>query len=417
MTDFEFIQLNPRSWINFLVVDVDHPEAEMAVWHASVPAPHWVIVNPANGHAQAGWMIQPVFTGEGAAPAPVRFAEAVQRSLCNATGGDPAFSRHLVRNPIAKHPAGEVRLSPRAHPYSLGELKEHMASWRDPFDPELEGVWNPRHTTADMRRHSTRDGETTMGRNCTIFYQLRSSLWREGSTDHERALQRAQQINQGFTRPLPASEVEGIARSAVRQVQAGKGRPRSSTAVCTVLQALGRRGGSSRSATKVSAARRSIAGATAARSARSAELAQRAAELRKAGTCIREIAVALERSERTIKSYLAAARGHGAVREATGIGVRPPFSAHPAAVALAVRVDRLLAVLALGSGSMNPLAAALLVSRNAVAVELEALSRCTSSPSPVVTGAESSHLQPPARYTLPRVGTSRGVLRSPAATE
>lgn len=376
MTDFEFIQINHRDWINFLVVDVDHPDAEMAVWHTSIPAPHWVIVNPANGHAQAGWMIDPIFTGDGASTAPVRFAEAVQRSLCNATGGDPAFSRHLVRNPVAKHPAGEVRFSTRAHPYRLSELKEHMCSWRDPFDPDASGVWDPRHRTAAMHRRSTESLETATGRNCAVFYQLRAFLWRQGSTDHDVALQRAQEINHGFRDPLPAGEVEGIARSAVRQVQAGKGRPRGGRAVCKLLQAMGRRGGSSRSQAKVEAARQSIAKATAARSTRAAELAQRAAELRAAGSCIREIAAILNRSARTVRSYLAQALQQGAVREATGSQDRPGFSELPAATALAARVRRLLHVLALLGDYPRATATGLLLLRDAVAAELEELGRC-----------------------------------------
>lgn len=375
MTDFAFVQINHRDWINFLVVDVDRPDAEMWVWHTSIPAPHWVIVNPANGHAQAGWMIEPVFTGKGAASAPARFAEAVQRSLCNATGGDPAFGRHLVRNPIAEHPAGEVRFSTRVHPYSLGELKEHMCSWRDPFDPDAGGVWNPRHTTVEVTRQSAEEISASTGRNCAIFYSLRAFLWRHRCTDPNVALRRAQELNHDFQEPLPAGEVACIARSAIRQVQAGKGRPRDGERACKFLQDLGRRGGLSRSEAKVAAARRSIASATAARSAQAAELAQRAVELRETGSNVREIAIALERSERTIHNYLAAARERDAIREATGSQARPALSTLPVARALQERIQWLLQILVLVGELPMSGDSALLVARDGVAVDLAELSR------------------------------------------
>jgi hypothetical protein len=338
MTDYAFVQINPQDWINFLVVDVDHDDALERLLYPAVPQAHWIVINPVTGHGQAGWMIEPVYCGNDAAARPVAFAHAVQTALNNLVGGDEAFSRFLVRNPVATVPAGEVRFGTRATPYRLGELKAHMVEFVDPFEDMLAdapaagvGAWDPRRTQPPTRTSllSTPHDTGASSRNCQVFYATRRHLWNQHSTtgtapDLDTALTYAHELNDRLPDPLSPREVREIAASAVRQVQQGKGRTRSQHSGETnpYLSQLGRRGGSTTTPAKIAAAQQNAKAATHARSTTANQLAGQAAELRKRGTTVRKIAELLQRCERTIRRYLTQAD----TTEATGTGLSPAAS-------------------------------------------------------------------------------------------
>ena len=191
--EFAFLQLNPADWLNFLVVDVDDEAALLNLMHPAVPEPTWIIENPATGHAQAGWAIEPVYRGEGARPWPIRYAEAVQRALDRLVDGDPCFTRYLVRNPAAEFPAGRVWWGRRASPWSLGDLKAHMVEYIDPFhDEAIDGpaasAWDPGTALlgqAGVPRAPVVDTATEVGRNTAIFRATRRWLWDQQQIRHQ----------------------------------------------------------------------------------------------------------------------------------------------------------------------------------------------------------------------------------------
>lgn len=306
MQEYPFVQINPADFRNFLVVDVDRDDAELWLMHPSVPEPHWIIQNPENGHAQAGWMIDPVHTGAGAKEHPIRYADAVQASLDKLVGGDPAFTRYLVRNPVAFAPAGRVVFGSRLEPYSLGELMRHMQQYRDPFEPDWN-AWDPGQgfVPARIAFHHTEEG----GRNNAIFYATRAELWRRfddgfAPTD-EGSLEFATLLNAALPEPLPHREVREIAASAVRQVLRGKGRGRRSTTPNQYLSEMGRRGGQSKSGAKRDAAAENAVKATQKRQETAAEASGIARALRALGHSLAEIARSIGRSVRTVQRYLA----------------------------------------------------------------------------------------------------------------
>ena len=191
--DFAFIQLNPADWLNFLVVDVDDEDALLNLMHPAVPEPTWIIENPQTGHAQAGWAIEPVYRGEGARPGPIRYAEAVQRALDRLVDGDPCFTRYLVRNPAAAFPAGRVWWGRRTSPWSLGDLKAHMAEYTDPFhDEAIDGpatpAWDPGTPLlgqSGIPRVPVVDTATEVGRNTAVFRATRRWLWDQRQARHQ----------------------------------------------------------------------------------------------------------------------------------------------------------------------------------------------------------------------------------------
>lgn len=319
MREFPFVQINPRDYVNFLVVDVDREDAEMLLLHPAVPEPHWIIQNPANGHAQAGWMIHPVYRGPDAREHPIRYAQSVQTALARLTESDEAFTGFLVRNPAAHSPAGVVRFSSRHDPYSLGELMKHMQEYQDPFDDEFQ-AWAP-HRDFRQSRSVTRAAEET-GRNNALFYATRAQLWsRYGSTglppSNAYALEYATSLNSQLPSPLPTREIRELAASAVRQVMRGKGQ-NTGGAPDKWLSRMGRLGGSATTDAKRLAAARNVRKATQTRQSRAEEDARFAVNLRTLGHSLAQIAQALGKTVRTVQRYLAKVTGPCDISQATG---------------------------------------------------------------------------------------------------
>ena len=342
--DFAFIQLNPADWLNFLVVDVDDEDALLNLMHPAVPEPTWIIENPDTGHAQAGWAIEPVYRGECARPGPIRYAEAVQRALDRLVDGDPCFTRYLVRNPAAAFPAGRVWWGRRTSPWSLGDLKAHMAEYIDPFhDEAIDGpaapAWDPGTALlgrAGIPRVPVVDTATEVGRNTAVFRATRRWLWdqrqaRQQTPTEAASIAHARALNAQLPHPLPDGEVTCLARSAVRQVNAGKGRPTStsgSDAAHEYLARMGRRGGKARTEAKARAAANNAGKARQARTDRVGQLRAQAVRLRAAGATYRAIAEAVGRTARTVMAWLKNAPiyntvGDGEVLQATGIVSAP----------------------------------------------------------------------------------------------
>ncbi|WP_231738462.1 replication initiation protein [Kocuria rosea] len=351
--DFAFIQLNPADWLNFLVVDVDDEDALLNLMHPAVPEPTWIIENPDTGHAQAGWAIEPVYRGEGARPGPIRYAEAVQRALDRLVDGDPCFTRYLVRNPAAAFPAGRVWWGRRASPWSLGDLKAHMAEYIDPFhDEAIDGpatpAWDPGMPLlghAGIPRVPVVDTATEVGRNTAVFRATRRWLWDQRQARHQTpteaaSIAHARALNAQLPHPLADGEVACLARSAVRQVNAGKGRPTStsgSDAAHEYLARMGRRGGKARTEAKSRAAADNAAQARQARTRRVGQLRPLAVQLRAAGATYKAIAEAVGRTTRTVMAWLkneptTPAGGpveEGEILQATGIGSAPKVCPTP----------------------------------------------------------------------------------------
>lgn len=345
--EFAFVQLNPADWLNFLVVDVDREDALMCLMHPAVPEPTWVIENEESGHAQAGWAIEPVYRGEGARPHPIRYAAAVQRSLDRLVDGDPCFTRYLVRNPGADRPAGRVWWGTRNTPWSLGALKAHMAEWVDPFHDEAldgpaAGVWDPGPDfplQAGVPRVPVTDIATEVGRNNALFRATRRWLWDQWETrghapTNAISIAHAQALNAGLPDPLPEAELQCLARSAVRQINAGKGRPTRtsrSDAAHEYLSQMGRRGGKARTEAKVAAAKDNVAHARQARSTRVEQLRAQAVQLRATGATYEAIAAIVGRTARTVMAWLKGAptapvatdSHEGEIVQATGISPAP----------------------------------------------------------------------------------------------
>lgn len=328
--DYRFIQINARDWKNFVVVDVDQPDAFERLVYPGIPRPHWIICNPDNGHAQAGWMIETVFCGKNARYRPMTFYRAVSAALTNAVGGDHAFTCHIVRNPMASEPSGPVYFSDRTEPWSLNELKSHLCTWRDPglkalgYEDEQPDLWNPYPPNQHRYQRALSAGHSPAeGRNCYVFYTTRARLWKLHDAGREirtASYTIAHELNRSLPQPLGRREVDQIAASAIRQVHKGNGRRSALNGqpADPWLSRLGTAGGRARTAPKVAAARHNLDLARTARSDQARKRAKEALRLRRRGEVISAIARAQGVSPRTIKRYLAMARAEALNRVLAG---------------------------------------------------------------------------------------------------
>ena len=195
-----YIQVNPPSNVGYLVFDVDREGAAIAWEQRNLPAPSWIAINPANGHAHLVYRIAtPVVKTDAARLKPLRFLAAVQYSMTQALGADPNYAHFLTKNPL--NPSWRV-VSYDGAVYDLQTLSEYV---------ELK--------TPQRKREAL--GE---GRNCSLFDTLRQRAYREVNAFREGGcydtfarsiLDTARRLNT-FRVPLPDSEVKATAKSIAR---------------------------------------------------------------------------------------------------------------------------------------------------------------------------------------------------------
>jgi hypothetical protein len=199
------LQLNHPASLAWMVHDIDQPAAYVAHEDANLPQPNVIMVSPHNGHAHAAYlMATPVATHSASRLKPLRFYAAVERGLARRLGADRCYSGLIAKNPLHTHWRVEWR---RAEPYTLGELGDALFA-------------------RDMRPDITASETLGLGRNVTVFDELRRIAYREvrqfkrdGSSLAPwlaRCESLAAALNQQFPMALSPSEVRGIAKSVAK---------------------------------------------------------------------------------------------------------------------------------------------------------------------------------------------------------
>ncbi|WP_431791998.1 replication initiation protein, partial [Kocuria palustris] len=239
---YEFWTPNPAAVTWCIVQDIDESDGLMKAWDPAIPAPHWVIENPATGHVQIGHVIDAVTHGPASMASghtgPWRYLCAVQRSMARAYGADLCFTGQRCRNPFFA--GARVWMRPDLPAYGLRDL--HAAL-------EASGLWDPspiepaRGSVAGLPEVPTGVVATEGDRNNAVFDACRLAAYR--GEDHVAAAHDVLCIP-----PLPASEVEGIIRS-VEGYMGRTGRRREGKAMNEehrrIQSERGKRGGAVRS--------------------------------------------------------------------------------------------------------------------------------------------------------------------------
>lgn len=193
------LQVNPRSHVFSLVIDVDHEDAMVRAFHTDLPKPHWVCESP-SGRAHVGYMLQIPVKRDNTNRRPEYLLAQVERSLIRELGGDPAYNGLLTKNPM--HPDWETH-------WGTSELSTlaNMA---------LQLKLEPNPT-----RHVLSLSSGSIGRNTAMFDSTRTwaygairNYWDDGpqlfaEVTHDHATM----LNAQLTNPLSAAEVKGIAKS------------------------------------------------------------------------------------------------------------------------------------------------------------------------------------------------------------
>ena len=203
---FRYIQFNPPERINWLTFDLDRADAAQASEVADVARPNFIMENPENGHAHLAYRLAAPVTYFGKShTSPVEYLRDIQRGLTRRLGADRAYAGVLTKNPT--HSAWRV-FRPHDSAYSLDELARSLE----------------RH---EMRKWSPGEREAGLGRNVSIFDDLRGFAYGEvlpfkaagdfgAYRDHLQAKANGLNRNPDFIGPLSPGELRGMVKSVAK---------------------------------------------------------------------------------------------------------------------------------------------------------------------------------------------------------
>lgn len=203
-----YLQHDSPDAVSTLIFDIDRPGAAYAWEDAGLPPPHWIAVNPENGHAHLAYQLaSPVCRTDAARALPLRYLAAIERVLANRIGADMGYVGLITKNPLHRD---WVVLWHSHAPYSLGYLAEFCP------DGELFGY---QRTPAPVG----------LGRNVYLFdtarqwaYSAIRGYWQPNGLDRWASAVREHLdgLNFGLDAaaggPLPDSEIKAMARSVAR---------------------------------------------------------------------------------------------------------------------------------------------------------------------------------------------------------
>jgi hypothetical protein len=204
---YRYLQANGPAQVWTIIIDVDHDIAAQASgqdWTMGGPEPNAIVLNPQNGHGHALVYLAAGVTRTSAGRlAPLRYLAAIERGLCLAYGGDPAYSGLITKNPASK---------------AWQTVERHGKLWTlDELAAALD------LSAANAKTFTPEPGEAYgSGRNVTLFEKVRfwaykaiRDYWGPGGFDrwHEAVLKHVDDLNAQFPAPLPYSEVRSIAKS------------------------------------------------------------------------------------------------------------------------------------------------------------------------------------------------------------
>ena len=223
-----YIQQNQPHAQFWLVFDVDREGAAIDWSDRNAPAPNITVKNPVNGHAHLLYALNiAVRTAPDASVKALKYAAAVERSLCEKLCADVNYSGLICKNPF--HLEWLV-MEWREEAYTLDELADYL------------------DLSASARRSI--DKHYGMGRNCHLFemtrkwaYRAIRQGWPAFSQWLDAVIQRVEMYNASLPVPLSPPECRAIGRSIAKYTY----RKFSPEGFSAVQAARGRKGGNANS--------------------------------------------------------------------------------------------------------------------------------------------------------------------------
>ena len=196
-----FIQQNQPHAQHWLAFDVDRTGAAIDWSDRNCPAPNITVKNPRNGHAHLLYALTlPVRTAPDASASALKYAAAIERSLCEKLGADVNYSGLICKNPF--HREWQVA-EWREDAYTLDELADYL----------------------DLSASACRsiDKNYGMGRNCHLFemtrkwaYRAIRQGWPAFSQWLDAVIQRVEMYNASLPVPLSPPECRAIGKSIAK---------------------------------------------------------------------------------------------------------------------------------------------------------------------------------------------------------
>jgi hypothetical protein len=201
-----YIQHNHPGMVWVLAFDVDReivdPNDWWPVWdRAGLPEPNLTTQTISTGRGHLLYFLDAgVCTTTAARPKPMEFLAALERAYTVALGADPGYAKLVTKNPCCDR---WLVWQIHAHPYTLGELAEHVDLTAYRRLPEASAAYGT-------------------GRNVTLFNETRHwaysairDYWAPGGLPrwNKAVLGHVEALNGQFQKPLPHSETKAIAKS------------------------------------------------------------------------------------------------------------------------------------------------------------------------------------------------------------
>nr|QJS05166.1 replication protein [Psychrobacter sp.]QJS05347.1 replication protein, RepA-like [Psychrobacter sp.]QJS05428.1 replication protein RepA [Psychrobacter sp.]QJS05827.1 replication protein [Psychrobacter sp.] len=197
-----YIQPNPPVRVNYIVIDIDHPNGiHNALYDADLPPPHLIIQNPKNAHVHLVYKLKnPVFMWGKAKPKHIRYLARIEHGMVKKLGADASYGGNLMKNPMSDVWTTYTTTAP-LEGYTLKHLAQFVNLDVLPSDDEAAN-------------------DQGFGRNCNLFDQTRPYGYNESTASYSALVKLltpiAENFNNQFEIPLFKNEVMHIVRSIAR---------------------------------------------------------------------------------------------------------------------------------------------------------------------------------------------------------
>lgn len=204
---YPLIQVNHVHTVQYLIFDIDAPDAYLHFFDENLPVPTWIAKNKKNGHCHVCYELKTaVCKTAHARLKPLRYLASIEYTYAKKLNADLRYTGLLTKNPVDRD--WQVFLLNPA-PFELDELADYV---------DLET--KPKPTEEEKKEVSG------LGRNCMLFDTVRFWAYKAirehlGSgldSWYQEVLERSKIENGAFLEPLPYSEVKAIAKSIAKWV-------------------------------------------------------------------------------------------------------------------------------------------------------------------------------------------------------
>lgn len=204
---YPLIQVNHVHTVQYLIFDIDAPDAYLHFFDENLPVPTWIAKNKKNGHCHVCYELKTaVCKTAHARLKPLRYLASIEYTYAKKLNADLRYTGLLTKNPVDRD-WQVFLLNPTA--FELDELADYV---------DLET--KPKPTEGEKKEVSG------LGRNCMLFDTVRFWAYKAirehlgSGLDiwYQEVLERSKTANGAFLEPLPYSEVKATAKSIAKWV-------------------------------------------------------------------------------------------------------------------------------------------------------------------------------------------------------